>query len=995
MRSGHRYDVFLSYAWEDIDLAVRFQELLEARGLSVFRDVTGMRDYDDIPTVIRAALDGSRTLVALYTPSFPESQYCRWEMYTALTRSYHLSGQTRRVMAVVRGMGFSQVLSSRLKCLRLPAVTAALADVSDSVRQLVDAMDHRTFGDAPEPPVPSWYPEPAVGSRYFRGRLQELWQIRDAFDGDDGAGSDLPPVVFLAGGGGIGKTMLAEQYGRLFAEDHPGGVFVLGGLGSHPYGSPDPLRVAALVDDRIRAIAHRLELVGPDAPAAAARAALSTRLVDTGTPYLWILDDLPAGVDTAVFRTLVAPTALGRTLVTSRAPGPGGQGARIDVGELGELDSLALLSSRLSPSPGVERQARRRLAQALGRHPLAMAVAAELVALPETGGFAGLLASFAEPSPDVLETAERLGVHLPTAHGVSICATLLRGIDRLTPDGLTVMRLASLLAPAPFSPDLLTDILAESESESESESEAKADREDPDREERDRREFRESVHRGLAEAERLALARPDGTGNWSVHALVSRTVRLADHDDTARERARRAAVRVLGERLEGPAASAAARLRTFEALPHVRTVAVALAERDDQHLLNEAGRVRSESGDSGTGLGLLRVLHDGCVAALGPSDITTLRVLTGLAVAHGMCGDHDTAVRLKHQAYEGLAALLGPHHPDTLTALNNVGVTELDRGEYRTAWRVFGQVYRARSRRNSAHHPDTLLALANAAVAASLEGRHALALRLRTSLLARTARVLGTRHPQYADALNGMGTTAYALGHHAEAADWFDRAYRLRRDLHGEQHGDTLDALENRLVAAAADRDGTAGPDREEEGFREVYRCRLDLQGPSHPATVTTLRHCLVACHGGTAADGPAGEEGPPLPMLRMEPVQTLPHGVTPGGVRLEADDMDRRIETFELACSAQELMADSGEDDEVRALMTQLWLAHATALMDQMDGQRDVALAVAEDTEAGLARELGRDHPLTRTATSLCRWIEELVDAAVEWPGEGRTSVD
>ncbi|MFE0276370.1 tetratricopeptide repeat protein [Streptomyces sp. NPDC058992] len=976
-RSGHRYDVFLSYAWEDIDLAVRFQELLEAHGLSVFRDVTGMRDYDDIPTVIRAALDGSRTLVALYTPSFPESQYCRWEMYTALTRSYHLSGQTRRVMAVVRGMSFSQVLSSRLKCLRLPAVTAALADVSDSVHRLVDGMDHRTFGDAPAPPVPSWYPEPAVGSRHFRGRLQELWQIRDAFDGDDGAGSDLPPVVFLVGGGGIGKTMLAEQYGRLFAEDHPGGVFVLGGLGSHLDGSRDPLRVAALVDDRITAIARRLELVGPDAPAAAARAALSTRLAATGTPYLWILDDLPAGVDTAVFRTLVAPTALGRTLVTSRAPGPGGQGARIDVGELGEPDSLALLSSRLSPSPGAERQARRRLAQALGRHPLAMAVAAELVALPETGGFAGLLASFAEPSPDVLETAERLGVHLPTAHGVSICATLLRGIDRLTPEGLTVMRLASLLAPAPFSPDLLTDILAESDGEG-----------------RDRQQLRESVRRGLAEAERLALARPDGTGSSSVHALVSRTLRLADHDDTARERARRAAVRVLAERLEGPAAGAAARFRTFEALPHVRTVAVALAERDDQHLLNEAGRVRSESGDPGTGLGLLRLLHDGCVAALGPSDITTLRVLAGLAAAHGMCGDHDTAVRLKHQAYEGLAALLGPHHPDTLTALNNVGVTELDRGEYRMAWRVFGQVYRARSRRNSAQHPDTLLALANASVAASLEGRHALALRLRTSLLDRTARVLGTRHPQYADALNGMGTTAYALGHRAEAADWFDRAYRLRRDLYGEQHGDTLDALENRLVAASADHDGTAGPDREEEeGFREVYRCRLDLQGPSHPATVTTLRHCLVACRRGTAADGPAGDEGPLPP--RMEPVQTLPHGVTSGGVRLEADDMDRRIETFELACSAQELMADSGEDDEVRALMTQLWLAHATALMDQMDGQRDVALAVAEDTEAGLARELGRDHPLTRTASSLYRWIEELVDAAVEWPGEGRTFVD
>ena len=62
----------------------------------------------------------------------------------------------------------------------------------------------------------------------------------------------------------------------------------------------------------------------------------------------------------------------------------------------------------------------------------------------------------------------------------------------------------------------------------------------------------------------------------------------------------------------------------------------------------------------------------------------------------------------------------------------------------------------------------------------------------------------------------------------------------------------------------------------------------------------------------------------------------------------------------------------------------------HKSAYNKPDGWQRDVALAVAEDTEAGLARELGREHPLTRTATSLYRWIEELVDAAVERPGEG-----
>jgi tetratricopeptide (TPR) repeat protein len=987
MDSAHRYDVFLSYAWEDIDLATRLQELLQERGLTVFRDVTGMQDFDDIPTEIRAALDGSRTLVALYTPSFPESQYCRWELYTALTRSYHLTGQTRRVMAVVRGMEFSEVLSSRVKCLRLPPVTAALSDVADSVDRLVTEMDQRRFGDAPQPPNPSWYPEPAVGSRDFRGRLRELWQIRDAFDGDDGAGSDVPPVVFLVAGGGMGKTMLAEQYGRLFAADHPGGVFVLSALGSYMHASRDPQRVAALVGDQIVAIAQRLELVDPASGAspAAARAALSTRLSATDAPYLWILDDLPAGVSTAVLRTLVAPTAQGRTLVTSRYPAPGGQGVRIDIAELGELDSAALLTSRLEASPGAERQGARRLAKALGGHPLAMGVAAQLVAMPDIGGFAGLLASFTQPSPDILETAERMGVELPTAHSTSICATLLRGIDRLGPEGQAVLRLASLLAPAPLSTSLLAEIVAASEA-GRAGPEGNGTTEPDEDHSTDRAE--EIVRHGLDQAERLALARQGGTGRWTVHALVSRTVRLADHAGTERERARRSAVKVLTGRLEADSLGAD-RARVTEALPHVRTVAVALAQPDVQHLINEAGRVLSETGDPAAGLELFRELHDACRTVLGEHDITTLRVLAEMAAAHGMCGDHNSAIQLKQLAHDGLAALLGPRHPDTLTALNNIAVTEFDRGEYGAARHVFAQVYRARRRKDSILHPDTLQALGNVAAAASKEGRHALALRLRTHLLACTDRALGSQHPHYADAMNGMGASAYALGLIADATAWFDQAYQLRLHLFGPDHGDTLDALENRLIAAAA----TGEPD--DPGLRDVYRRRVDLQGPSHPATIAALRHCLIAYRPPSARDDHADQPYPTDRPHPGEPVDSLPHGTAPSGFRLEAEDLDQRIETFELACAVHQSMADSGEEDEVDALFVQLCLAHATALMDQLDEQRDAALAIAEDSEAGLARELGRDHPLTRTATSLHQWIELLVDAAVEWPGEGRGGID
>ncbi|MFF7546449.1 tetratricopeptide repeat protein [Streptomyces canus] len=957
------YDVFLSYAWEDIELAEHLQALLQARGLSVFRDVTGMRDYDDIPVAIRAALDGSRTLVALYTPSFPESQYCRWEMYTALTRAHLLSGNTRRVMAVVRGMEFSQVLSSRLKCLRLPATSAAPAEVADSVAAVVGAFDGRRFGDAPPPPEPDWYPRPAVGTADFTGRLRELWAVRDALDGDDGAGSATPPVVTVTGPGGIGKTMMAEEYARLFSADHPGGVVRLDGLGSHGDSGGDPARVRALVNDQLAAIAVRLELVGQGQSPEVASAALGRYLAGRGLPYLWILDDLPEGVDTQTFRSLVAPTALGRTLVTSRYRSPGAQGASVELRELDALDAAAVLSARRPIAPGRERQSAKRLASDLGHHPLALAVAAHLVALPGTGGFTGLHEALGVPGPDALELAPRLGLTLPTDHTLSIAATLLRGVDRLGRDGRTVLRLAALLAPAPVPERLLAQVVARAE-------------------ECDEAAAARRVAAALRRARELALAREAGDDAWTVHALVSRAVSGADLDDGARRQLREAAVEVLTARLEH-ARDTASPAGTEQVLTHVRAVAGGLTEEAEWHLLNEAGRAHIASGHTFLALDAYRDLYDACRGSLGDDDVTTLIALTGLGIAHGLCGDPEQSRTCKQLAHEGLARSLGARHPDTVTALNNLGVAHLDLEEYEQARRVFAEVHRIRCREHGIQHPETVQALSNIAVAASRQGLHRLAERLRTTALERTRRAVGNRHPQYADALNNMGVTALALGR-ADAADWFRQAHRLRREVLGRDHPETLDALENLLTREGRQPPDSSGTPTVADQLTDIYWARVRHEGPGHPDTRRTLRHCLMARQ---QALSPAGSAAQPAAPQSARPVEVLPAGLSPGGVRLDAQDMDLRVETFELACALHESLAPDplDGDEQVKALVVQCWLAHATAAMDQMDAQFDAALAIAEDAETLLVQELGRDHEAAVGASALRDWIERLVDDA--WP--------
>ena len=271
-------DAFLCYSWTDKSRADQLRKALTDAGLAVFQDEFGMRDYDHITERIDAALRSTRVLVALYTPSFPTSEYCRQEMHFALLRSYRLHRSRARVLAVVQGIDIGDVRPARLKHWRLPRTDSDPTEVARSIAEFVRRLrtdDPRRLGKAPEPPATRWRAGPRRDPHELYGREIELWRIHDALfpDDDPATGGQVAAVTGIAG---AGKTILAEQYARLFAADFPGGVLAPG--------------VPATVDA---------------AP-------------DPGLPYLWLVEDVPDDVDRAAFDTLVAPTAQGRTLVTAR-----------------------------------------------------------------------------------------------------------------------------------------------------------------------------------------------------------------------------------------------------------------------------------------------------------------------------------------------------------------------------------------------------------------------------------------------------------------------------------------------------------------------------------------------------------------------------------------------------------------------------------------------------------------------------------------------------
>jgi len=902
----HHTDVFLCYSWVDKLRADELRDALIGAGLTVFQDEPGMRDYDLISERIDAALRSARVLVVLYTPSLPTSEYCRQEIHFALLRSYRLHRGRDRVLAVVQGMEIADVRPGRLKHWRLPRTDADPRTVAARIAAHVDelrAADPRRIGDAPETVT-----VPRRGPHELYGREFELWSIHDAlFPEDDPATGGQ--VAAVTGAGGEGKTMLAEQYARLFADDFPGGVRVPG------QAAPEP-----------------------------------------GRPYLWLVDAVPDDIDLPAFEALLAPTPEGRTLVTAAHDLRGWvhPDHHIRIGGLDRSAALATLTCRwpAGTGEGVARRLQRLsddrreyggardVIDALGGHALALQMAAGLAGAPGFTGFRELAAAVGDPGRDALALAEQLRPRLSTDHIASVAATMMLAVRALPDAGRDLLLVTSVLAPEPVPAALIADILADAGGLSPADA-------------------RERIAAGLAEATARHLAETLPDGSLLVHPIVLRTVRGVHRDDPRRPALRLAAVATIGAWLDAGREPAAL-------LPHIAAVAGEMRDIDEWHLLNEAGRVHVELGDSRAALSLYDRLHEVCRAGLGESDPVTLAVRLGLGTAYGLHGDHRRALDLLENVHTVLAGRLGADDPDALTALNNIAVVHASAGDHGVARDLYRQVHAARELEFGAMHPDTLDALHNLAIATGRGGDRREALRLKTDVYDAVRSVHGDTHERTLDTHSSLAVTMLELSDRDGARRIFRQVYDQRRTSPVARAA-TADAAAN--LAAAEDDPGLVLA-----LLTEAYRIRVAAQGPAHPRTRGALRSLLIGQLRGLGEAPPDTE-----PVRAVEPAPDLPDGVRPEDIRLDADDMDERIEVFEFASTYYDRQVERSGTESTDTALAIGYLAHATAALDQMDLQFDEASALIDNAAEGLEDDCGPTHPATVAADQVRRWIATL----------------
>ena len=308
--------------------------------------------------------------------------------------------------------------------------------------------------------------------------------------------------------------------------------------------------------------------------------ALARKIANEGKPCLWVVDDIPNGLDGAALRRWFAPHALAHTLITTRSGEYGSLTNGIDLSVLEPDEAYQLLTSRRVPSDEDEAEQARLLAEDLGYHALALDVTASaLLSSVASKPFGDFRAKLAWPDKDALVLAERLAEALSNGHEKSIAHTMLRILRELGRDGQDFLRLASVLAVAPIPASLVTSVFQEAD---------KLSREDA--EERASLAFQQVTSASLAE---VAGDKRDAR---LVHTLVSRTLRFQEKNSPERSQALQAAATVA---LRAAIATAAADPRLHRQVElqvaHARQVVSIPGNADEADLVGWVARLRTES----------------------------------------------------------------------------------------------------------------------------------------------------------------------------------------------------------------------------------------------------------------------------------------------------------------------------------------------------------------------------------------------------------------
>jgi RNA polymerase sigma factor (sigma-70 family) len=672
----------------------------------------------------------------------------------------------------------------------------------------------------------------------------------------DRAGAQVSVIHSVKGQHGLGATQLAAAYARAkLAADWR--------LVAWVNGADTGSLLAGLA-----AVADATGWPGGDSGPGATDACAAVRhgLEIDGDRCLLVFDDVS---DPDVVRPFIPVGGTAKVLITSNRQSAASLGSLVPVDTFSADEALAFLAERTGWDDEAGAAA---VAAALDHLPLALALAASVMAGQQRGGYAWYLDRLQAVPADVsLIGDDRQPNTLGLARAVLLSLQAVRAADR-TGICTRVMEIMAGLSSAGVHRELLysagqAGVLATG----------------------GRLVAADLVDRVLEWLSGRSLLTFSLDGNTVVlHRLVARVIRngLARRGrSTAAHEAAAFVLDVYSRALVGSQDRQAVRGILQQVTALLDSLAAAATEINGElawvllrlrfvafyHLL--------ELGDSTPrAIAIGEPLAEDLERLLGPDHPDTLNARNSLAAAYLAAGRVAEAIPLFELVLSVQQRVLGPDDPETLISQNNLASAYQDAGRAVEAIRLYELNLEMRERLLGPDDPSTLNSRGNLAAAYRDGGRVAEAIPLLEQTLADRERVLGSDHADTQATRKKLATAYQEVGRAAEAVPLLERTSADRKRILRSDHPGTQTSRKNLTDGPpAADRGTDAISPSEPTLVARKSQSSEDAGGQKGPARfrrppAAPARRAL-----------PAGFRRPPAAPAR----QPLPSGVAHPSVKL------------------------------------------------------------------------------------------------------------
>jgi len=831
--AGSSYDVFLSYAHADAAAVKELAAALKAGGVNVWLDESEIETFAAISERIARGLAQSKAFLAYYSKTYPKRRGCQYELTAAFVGA-QASQRFERLLTINPEASDSHIQPIELRNTKYlsglvskEALAAGVASIAAHVATI-----GTPFGEPGALAPPQWHPRRGTGSLRFVGRMEQMWAVHSGLNDDRApfaAARDSAGVAQITGLGGVGKSLLAEEYALRFGAAYPAGIFWLSALGSDMAGEADVRRLEASRSDQLSVIGAQLNVPAGNS-AVELEAGLRDYFDKQGQRGLWVVDDVPGGLPAEHLRAWFAPHPVLKTLLTTRSSEYGALAASIQLGVLPEEDAYSLLTQRVKPRGAAEEAAAHAAVQALGAHALALDVAGAALANYEGATpFQDFVRELDIEDQDSLEMAAELADALPNGHEKSIAKTVLGAIRSAAEPARDVLRLASQLAAAPIAEVFLAVIPVADENGF------------------DRQRASMTFRLAARDLQRYALAERQEAELWVMHPLITRAMRYAYGKDARTGVLRAAALMVFYRWLSDLRAHD---LPAGIELSHARKLAAGGQGAGEFNLLQMVANLDEARGSYRTAELEWRDLLSR-LETLPHDERAALAMQNNLAVALRKAGDAKQARDLQIGILKRKRELFGPKDPETIAGLDNLGVTLTNLGDFEGAIKTHASALQLYREVEGPEHPDTLIAMANLGNALRRGGRLQEAFELNTNLLKLRAKVLGPAHPGTLRTAEALGVTLSELGKPADALPLLKSAEEAVARVRGAEDPMTLSVRHNLALALIA-----TGQEKEGRALAaEVLEAQERVLGATHPDTLSTLETCAFTGIGSSAPD--------------------------------------------------------------------------------------------------------------------------------------------